>query len=132
MEVLAQTNNDTRSGYVLVCFLKDCSMWDFDLTLYGQIIYFDNECWPVRRIATHICSPPSFFIKVIQPVTLALAGKYGRFRRLCHEESNLLDSLSECGILKEMLPTEMGGTVRLDQADWIATRRAVELKEICH
>jgi hypothetical protein len=59
-----------------------------------------------------------------------LVGKHCRSRRLCHGESNLLDSLSECGILKEMLPTEMGGTVRLDQADWIATRRAAELKEI--
>jgi hypothetical protein len=31
-------------------------------------------------------------------------------------ESQLLDVLSDYGIHKELLPTEMGGTVKLDQA----------------
>lgn len=132
MEVLAQTNNDARSGYVFVCWMKDFTIWDFDLSLYGRVIYFDNECLPVKRIATHVCCKPWIFIQVIQPVILAWLGKRDRLRRRVHRESNLLESLSECGILKEMLPTEMGGTIRLDRAEWIATRRAVELKEISH
>jgi hypothetical protein len=40
------------------------------------------------------------------------------------------DGLSDYRILKEILPTEVGGTVLLDQADWLSNRRAAELKEI--
>jgi hypothetical protein len=32
--------------------------------------------------------------------------------------------------MKKMLPTEMGGTIWLDQAEWIAKQRAVDLGEI--
>jgi hypothetical protein len=41
-------------------------------------------------------------------------------------DSQLLGILSDYGILKEMLPTKMGGTVQLNQAEWIANRRAAE------
>jgi hypothetical protein len=58
--------------------------------------------------------------------------KHARSRRLFHDvpESQLLDVLSDYGILKEMLPIERGGTVRLNQSEWIAHRRAAELKDI--
>jgi hypothetical protein len=32
--------------------------------------------------------------------------------------------------MKDMLPTQMGGTIELSQSEWIANRRAVELEEI--
>jgi hypothetical protein len=55
-----------------------------------------------------------------------------RSRTLFHDvpESQIVDILSSYGILKEMLPTEMGGTVRLNQAEWMASRRAAEREEI--
>jgi hypothetical protein len=58
--------------------------------------------------------------------------KHARSRRLFHDvpESQLLDVLSDYGILKEMLPTEKGGTVPFNQSEWIANRRVVELKDI--
>lgn len=45
-------------------------------------------------------------------------------------EGNVLEILAEFGIKKDMLPVEMGGSVRLTQAEWIANRRAVEMEEI--
>jgi hypothetical protein len=45
-------------------------------------------------------------------------------------ESQVPDILSDYGILKKMLPSELGGTVQLDQAAWIACRRAAELEGI--
>jgi hypothetical protein len=55
-----------------------------------------------------------------------------RSRTLFHDvpESQIVDILSSYGILKEMLPTEMGGTVRLNQAEWMASQRAAESEEI--
>jgi hypothetical protein len=58
--------------------------------------------------------------------------KHARSRTLFHDvpESQLLDVLSDYGILKEGLPTEMGGAILLDQAEWMASRRTAELGEI--
>jgi hypothetical protein len=43
--------------------------------------------------------------------------------------SQISDVWSMYGILKEMLLTEMGGTVRMDQAESIANGRAIKLGE---
>lgn len=55
-----------------------------------------------------------------------------RARSIMHDvpESELLDVLSNYGINKDMLPTQMGGTLVLDQEEWIAKRRADEMEEI--
>ena len=73
-----------------------------------------------------------YYVKIILPILNTLTNKHTRSRKLVHDvpESQLLDVLSDYGILKDMLPTEMGGTVLLDQAEWIASRRAAELEEI--
>jgi hypothetical protein len=71
-------------------------------------------------------------MQILKPVLYALMDKRARSRSLYHDvpESEILDVLSGYGILKDMLPVEMGGTVQLDQSEWIANRRAVELEEI--
>jgi hypothetical protein len=58
--------------------------------------------------------------------------KYAQSRILMHDvpESQVPDILSDYGIMKKMLPSELGGTVQLDQAAWIACRRAAELEGI--
>ena len=45
-------------------------------------------------------------------------------------EDDIVESLANFGISRDMLPTCMGGTVDIDQSEWIANRRAVELEEI--
>jgi hypothetical protein len=71
-------------------------------------------------------------VKIIKPIYNALRDKAARSRTVFHDvpESQLLDVLAAYGILREILPTEMGGTVLLDQAEWMTNRMAVELGEI--
>jgi hypothetical protein len=132
IEVLAQTNTDIRSGVVAIVWDKDFTIWDYDDRLNERMAYFDMKCWPVKLIATHICCPPWFMVKIVKPILYALINKHARSRIMFHDipESQVLDVLADYGILKDMLPTEMGGTARLDQAEWIASRRAVDLGEI--
>lgn len=119
------------SGIVLVNFMKDFTIWDYDHRLYERIIYFDKNCWPVKIVASHVCCSPWIAVKLIKAIMFSLLGKHNRYCRLIHNvpESQLLAVLSDYGIYKEMLPTVMGGTVQLDQAEWIADRRAAELNE---
>ena len=129
---MAQENRDMDSSFVLLVNMKDMTMWDFDYRLYSRIAYFDKNCWPLKRVASHICFPPRISAKYIVPILNGMHDKHIRSRKLVHDvpESQLLDVLSDYGICKEMLPTEMGGTFRLNQSEWIARQRALELKEI--
>jgi hypothetical protein len=129
---MAQEKMGMESGLVILAYLQDFTIWDFDHGLYDQIISIERNCWPVKIAARH-CYLPSVFVKIMKYVLNALMDKRGRSRMLMHDvatESELLDVLSSYGIEKYMLPTEMGGTVLLNQAEWIASRRASELEDI--
>jgi hypothetical protein len=130
---MASENNESSSGLVVVGWLKDFTMWDWDHNLYlDGMAYFDRTSWPVKVIACHLCCPPWIMVNVIQPLLNAVCDKRLRERKQEHNvhESQILSVLSPYGIMKDMLPTEMGGTIELNQSEWIANRRATELEEI--
>jgi hypothetical protein len=45
-------------------------------------------------------------------------------------ELEILDVLAGYGIPKECLPCEMGGEIPLNQLEWMADRRAIEMEEL--
>jgi hypothetical protein len=58
--------------------------------------------------------------------------KHARFRIVKHDvpQDEILNVSPSYGSRKGMLPPAMGGTVVLNQAEWIATRGATELEKI--
>jgi hypothetical protein len=129
---MAQTNIGHQPGFVVVNWAKHLTMWEYDHTLYDGIVLFDRTSWPLKILANHVCCPPWIVVNVIQPLLNAVCDKRLRDRKLEHNvaESQILNVLSSYGIMKDMLPTQMGGTIELSQSEWIANRRAVELEEI--
>ena len=132
IEVASQENTDISSGYVCVVWDKGSSVMDFDHRLYQHIMHYEMTAWPVKLIASHICCSPSFIFRLVKPILLALTDKRTRTRTNFHNcpEDRLLEALSSYGILKDMLPVEMGGTIELNMYEWIAHRRAAELEEL--
>ena len=132
MEVLAQENNDMNSGAVMVVWDKRWSIWDYDREVYDRMVYFEANCWPVKLLAHHICGSSVFSFRFLKPIVYALVDKRTRSRIVIHDvpDSRIFEDLSSYGILKYMLPTEMGGTVQLNPSRWIVERRAAELGEI--
>lgn len=132
MEVSAEENNDVDSGCILLGWDRETTVWDFPRQIYDRFIEFEKSCLPVRFISVHSCCPTSVIMKVMAPVMRALTDKRVRARIMTHDvpESDIVNALSDYGITKAMLPTEMGGDVELNQSEWIADRRAVELQEI--
>lgn len=45
-------------------------------------------------------------------------------------ENEIIEVLSNYGIYRDMLPTDMGGTVKLDLDEFVANRFATELEEL--
>lgn len=132
IEVAAQNCTDVRSGFVYIGWMKNCSVWDFGSKLFGRLSHYETHCWPMKFVAAHMCGSSNALTRIVSPVCKALMDRRGRSRMLIHDvsEGNVLEILAEFGIKKDMLPVEMGGSVRLTQAEWIANRRAVEMEEI--
>lgn len=116
---------------MFVVWDRGVTIWDYDQA-YDKMMYFEMKVWPVHSVCGHQCCPTSILMRVLRPVLMALTDKRLRARTIWHDipETEIISALSEYGILKEMLPTEMGGDVLLDQVEWMANRRAVELEEI--
>jgi hypothetical protein len=116
---------------MIVCD-KDFTVWHYDGKLYERMTFFDMNCWPVKIVARHVFVAPWFVVNVIKPIRFSLIDKETRSRIQIHDvpDSQILDTLSGYGIPKEVLPTDTGGSITLDQAEWIANRRALELEEI--
>jgi hypothetical protein len=120
------------SGFVFIGWHKDVTIFDYDRNAFNSLLYFEKTCLPVQCISFHICCPTSVILNVLKPIASAFTDKRARARTVIHDvpESKILDILSEYGIMKEMLPTEMGGTIRLNQSEWMANRRAAEMEEL--
>jgi len=94
--------------------------------------YFETSAWPLRIGGFHACASPLPMLLVLKPILFALKDKESRSRTVFHDgtESEIIAALSEYGINKDMLPTEMGGSLVFRQSEWIDNRRAAELEEI--
>lgn len=115
-----------------VVWAKKLSLFDYESKIYDRMHYFEANAWPIRKCSFHVCCPESYTVRVTKPILSAVMDKESRARCLFHTvpESQLLSVLSDYGIHQEMLPVDMGGDLRLDQKEWIAQRRAAEMKEI--
>ena len=107
-------------------------IWDYDRKVYDHIESLGMSTWPIRFCALHACCAASLVHRIIKPIIFALKDKESRSRTLFHDvpEGMIHEVLSSYGIKKDMLPTDMGGTLQFNQCAWIANRRAAELQEI--
>jgi len=131
-EVAAQYNTDVKSGVVEVAWDRDSNIFDYDPKIWDRLLTCLHIYGPVKIIAAHICCSPRIIRRLVHPILHALLSPWHRSRTNMHSvpESEIINVLSNYGILREMLPTEMGGTVELNPEEWIAQRRAAEMEEL--
>jgi len=129
-EIAASLEN-RDGGFVNLVYFKGATLWDYD-RIFDRWAYFMSSCWPIKLVSNHLCCAPRTILRLIKPIIHAAVGKSFRARTLTHgvPESEILQVLSEYGIVKTMLPTQMGGLIALDHSEWIDNRRAAELEEI--
>lgn len=157
-EVLAQESNHKQNAIVQIVNSSKATIWDFDSKLYPWITYLEENAFPIRVAAHHLCAADSSIMRFIKPVrtllrvlfcccrflvltntfglfaqvVLALKSRSSRTRIQVHivPEHEIVNHLPSYGIHAPMLPTDLGGTVQLNQLEWIALRRAVEMEEL--
>lgn len=131
MEVAASENTHVRSGVVDIAWMKDVTIFDYDAQVFEVGVLYYQNYWPVKPVAVHLCCLPGVIGRYVVPIIHAVIDKWSRSRTRIHSvEANIVDTLQEYGIEKEMLPTMIGGTFELDPSEWIAQRRATEMEEL--
>lgn len=116
----------------MIFFVYSTTIYDYDSKVSDKMVYLCRRCFPLKTMPTHICCANPIIVRILKPLMKALMNKEARQRFLMHDAppSGILGVLSKYGITKYVLPTEMGGEIQLDQIEWIACRRAIEMEEI--
>ena len=138
MEVAAQQEASTdlsrHSSAVQILSFKNMSISDYDPNIYDRLHYFETSCWPIRNCSFHVCCCSPEGAIALKPILFCAMDTASRARMIFHTEESegeLLSALAEYGIEKEMLPKDIGGTLEVDQKEWIAKRESgrAELRE---
>ncbi|CAB9502817.1 Transfer protein [Seminavis robusta] len=126
MEVLSRDHDSAT--FVVLCWVKHATIWDFDRYVYCRFPYYQNDFFPFRRAASHDCCADKLGVTLFRPVDMIVHDKASRMRRMhhCVPESEIVAVLKAYGIERWMLPLEMGGTLEDVQRKWVAQRRALE------
>ena len=126
-------NSDIGCSIVGVAWDKGSTIWDYDQKVFDTVLSCLRYAWPIRCAAIHVCCPPICMVRFAFPVIrAAVMDKWLRSRFEIHDvpECEIVQVLAEYGIQSDMLPTHIGGKVQLNQLEWIANRRAIEMEEI--
>lgn len=128
----SRSGRSSTSSYSLLFNFRSTTIYDYDSKVSDKIVYLFRQCFPLKTMPTHICCAHPLLVRILKPLMKALMNKETRQRFLVHSArpDGILGVLSEYGIPPEVLPAEMGGAIQLDQSEWIATRRAIEMEEI--
>lgn len=129
--VAQEGKNGAMSEIIMLIWAKDTTIWDYDHKFDSGMYALERDCLPVSLSACHVCCPPFLTAFVIRPICFALQDKRAHERTLIHDVSptQILTVLAEYGILKDMLPTFMGGTIELNQSEYIANRESEEARK---
>lgn len=110
-----------KSGMVAVAFPHHAKISVVDRKLMKMNMDSMSGCLPIRIGGFHICQPPWFFGKVVFPIMKVVMPERMRKRVRVHtgSEEKVLENLKEFGLGRDVLPTDIGGDVILDNDAWV-------------
>ena len=120
-KVLQADITSQQKGIVFIGYPKNVTINIFDRTQVKMNIESIQGCLPVRLTAIHMCHPPTIFT-IIWPIISVFMGERLKKRVRIHSgnEEKVLQVLKEnFNLTKDILPTPIGGTVKLHHKGWL-------------
>ncbi len=118
-----------RHGVVMIGDPGRAKFNQFDRAVAKAFIGSIRGALPVRLSCMHIVRPPAFF-SVIYPLVKVFLSDLMRKRMRFHlgpDEKVVQEFETKYGLSKEMLPTAIGGTLRVNHDEWVESRIALGL-----
>jgi len=125
MHTVLEDERFQKKGIVLIANSKNEKLNQFDPPLARMLTNSIRGCIPVRVAGIHMCHPPTFF-SLIFPILKLFMGEKLRKRVNIHSGSDqhvLKRLASPYGLTKDVLPTDLGGDVLLDNDSWLQARK---------
>jgi len=129
IHVVLGSEDTQKQGVVVVAYPKNVKFSQFDRQLARMNIESIKGYLPIRVSAFHICRPPAFF-RIIFSVVKIFMGEKLRKRVKIHTGSDdevLAKLENKYGISRQNLPTDMNGSVFLDQEKWLQKQQEAGL-----
>ena len=126
-----------RRGLIVVAYLAHFSNKNRDPTFARMCIGMMQGCLPIQMSGFHVCYAPPLFRLAARVLFLFMSERLrkrivshnnssGSSGNCCCEQVNSLLG-SKYGIPRRLLPTDMGGELKLDIRTWLAERHAAGL-----
>ncbi|KAL3908494.1 MAG: hypothetical protein SGARI_003035 [Bacillariaceae sp.] len=118
------TESAQQKGVIFIGDPGRASMSQFDRAVAKELIGSLKGALPIRLSAFHMVHPPAF-AKVVLPVIKLFMSDRMKKRICIHsgKEDKVLETLqAKYGLTKEMLPTTIGGTYKVQHAEWVQKR----------
>lgn len=118
---------NASEGYVRIVSGVGTTAWDLDGNVYRAYFHLIKNALPVSSRAMHmVCLPEE--VSMIWKSAAPSFNKEFRSRLLIHDvpQSQVVETLAEYGISKDVLPVDLGGTCEFDLGDWLSDRRNFE------
>mmetsp|Transcript_14728 Transcript_14728/g.30362 ORF Transcript_14728/g.30362 Transcript_14728/m.30362 type:complete len:289 (-) Transcript_14728:355-1221(-) len=125
LHAAVESEEAQQHGVVVMLFPHNAKISQFDRELLKINIVSLQGVIPIRASAIHLCRPPSFFKLVLVFVRL-MTSKRTQKRMLVHfgDEKTVLEKIANYGLDKDMVPTDLGGNVKLDVVSWLEQRKS--------
>mmetsp|Transcript_4360 Transcript_4360/g.6684 ORF Transcript_4360/g.6684 Transcript_4360/m.6684 type:complete len:431 (+) Transcript_4360:81-1373(+) len=116
-----------RNGFVIVSNARNTSLTNFDAKSTAAICTSGDRFFPIRWRQTHCCHTNPVFPLVAAMVKSVLSQEQ-RETFVVHNGTceQVVESFREKGILKECLPTDLGGSILVSPELFIRERMATE------
>jgi len=123
--VLRNDETAQRKGVVIIMFPKHIKFAQFNRKLAKMNAESIKGCIPIRLSAIHICHPPVVFDLIFPVVKVLMGSKLRKKIQLnSGSEEKVLEKFEQkFGMKRNDLPTELGGSLVLDQDQWLDERR---------
>ena len=123
--MVALEEESTQQRGIVIIFWPYKERWDQPNRQFLSLLASSVKgALPVRLSAIHVCQHKPIFNLLI-PLVKFFMGERLRKRLRFHSGSNdqVRTALAPYGLTKNVLPTELGGDVELQQEKWLAARK---------
>eukprot|EP01083_Nonionella_stella_P097002 272704_1 len=120
-----EIESSQQKGIVFIVYLRHACVRHFDRSLVKLLANSIKGVLPVRVSAIHMFHAPYLFEVLFDVVSMLLGERLTkRMKMYSGEDEAIQDKLQDFGILPSRLPVELGGTLKLEQDQWIAERES--------